>query len=116
MAATITDYGGRFRRYVETGGSNSILTMTVTPGVAFRVLDTVVSYSNTPTQAGVTVALDSGAGSGYDGTMNTGTANVRYTAYQPTRLSLAADDAIVITAPAGGGGITCSASCYVELL
>lgn len=116
MAATITDIGGRYRRYAETSGSNAILAMTVNPGVAFRVLDALTSYTNTPTQAGVVVALDSGAGAGYDGTLNTGTANARYTAYQPTRLTLGADDALVITAPAGGSGLFSSISCYVELL
>lgn len=90
--------------------------MTVNPGVPFRVLDALTSYSNTPTQAGVVHALDSGAGAGYDGTLNTGSANTRYTAYQPTRLTLAGDDAFTITAPAGGSGITSSISCYVELL
>lgn len=116
MAATITDFGGRCRRYVETSGANTSLTMSVNPGVPFRVLDTLTSYSATPTQAGVTHNLDSGAGAGYDGTLNTGSANTRYTAYQPTRLTLAGDDVFTITAPAGGGVITSSISCYVELL
>ena len=116
MAATVSDFGGRYRRYAETSTDNGALTMSVNPGVAFRVLDTLTSYSNTPTQAGVTQVLDSGAGAGYDGTLNTGSAKARYTAYQPTRLSLAGDDVFKVTAPAGGSGITSSISCYVELL
>lgn len=116
MAATVTDFGGRYRRYVETSGANSALTMTVNPGVPFRVLDALTSYSGSPTQAGVTHNVDSGAGAAYDGTLNTGSANTRYTAYQPTRLSLAGDDAFTVTAPAGGGSLTSSISCYVELL
>ena len=116
MAATITDIGGRYRRYVETSAADTALTMTVNPGVPFRVLDALTSYSATPTQAGVSHALDSGAGAGYDGTLNTGSANTRYTAYQPTRLTLAGDDAFKITAPAGGGVITSSISCYIEIL
>lgn len=116
MAATITDFGGRYRRYVETSAANTALTMSVNPGVPFRVLDALTSYSASPTQAGVAHALDSGAGTGYDGTLSTGSANARYTAYQPTRLSLAGDDAFTIAAPAGGGVITSSISCYVELL
>lgn len=116
MAATITDIGGRYRRYVETGTANAILAMTVNPGVPFRVLDALASFSGAPTQAGVAFAVDSGAGAGYDGTLSTGTANARYSAYQPTRLVLAADDAFLITAPAGGGSLTSSISCYIELL
>lgn len=116
MAATVTDFGGRYRRYVETSGANTALTMSIDPGVPFRVLDALVSYSATPTQAGATFHVDSGAGAGYDGTLSTGSANTRYTAYQPTRLSLAGDDVFKVTAPAGGGVITSSISCYVELL
>lgn len=117
MAATVTGYGGgRYQRYVETSGANSALTMTVSPGVAFRILDALVSYSATPTQTGAVFSLDAGAGAGYDGALSTGSSNTRYTAYQPTRLSLAADDAFTVLAPAGGGVITSSISCYVELL
>ena len=116
MAATVTDFGGRYRRYVETSAADTALTMTVNPGVPFRVLDTLTSYSAAPTQAGVTHDIDSGAGAGYDGTLSTGSANARYTAYQPTRLTLVGDDAFKVTAPAGGGVITSSISCYVELL
>lgn len=116
MAATVTDFGGRFRRYVETGSANTALTMTVLPGVPFRILDALVSYSASPTQTGAVFSVDSGAGAGYDGALSTGTANARYTAYQPTRLSLAGDDAFTVLAPAAGGVITASISCYVELL
>lgn len=116
MAATITDIGGRYRRYVETSAADTALTMIVNPGVPFRVLNALTAYSAAPTQAGVTHVLDSGAGAGYDGTLDTGSANARYTAYEPTRLTLGADDAFKVTAPAGGGVITSSISCYVELL
>lgn len=116
MAATITDIGGRYRRYVETSAADTALTMTVNPGVPFRVLDALTSYSAAPTQTGVVHALDSGAGAGYDGTLSTGSANARYTAYQPTRLTLGGDDAFTVTAPAAGGVITGSISCYIELL
>lgn len=116
MAATVTDFGGRFRRYVETGSANTALTMTVNPGVPFRVLDALASYSAAPTQTGAVFSLDAGAGAGYDGALSTGSANTRYTAYQPTRLSLAGDDAFTVLAPAAGGVITASISCYVELL
>lgn len=116
MAATITDFGGRYRRYAETSGANSALTMTVNPGAPFRVLDGTASYSGSPTQTGVVFAIDSGAGAGYDATLSTGSANTRYTAYQPTRLTLAGDDAFTVTAPAGGGSLTSSVSVYIELV
>ena len=117
MAATITDFGGRFRRYVETGTANAILTVTVAPGVPFRVLTVTTAYSGSPTQAGVTVTLDSGAGAGYDATLSTGSANTRYTTYQPSEpLVLVGDDAVVVAAPAGGGSLTSSTVVVVELL
>lgn len=115
MAATVTDFGGRFRRYVETSAANTALTMSVNPGVPFRVLDATTAYSAAPTQAGVSHAIDSGAGAGYDATLSTGSANARYTAYQPTRLTLADNDAFTVTAPAGGGVITSAISVYIEL-
>lgn len=116
MAATITDFGGRYRRYVETSGANTALTMTVNPGVPFRVLNALVSYSAAPTQTGVVFSLDSGAGAGYDGALSTGSANVRYNPYAPTGLALAGDDAFTVLAPAAGGAVTSSISCSVELL
>lgn len=116
MAATVMNFGGRYQRWAETGSANTALTMTVNPGVPFRVLDALASYSATPVQTGVVHSIDSGAGAGYDGALSTGTANARYTAYQPERLSLAGDDAFTVLAPAAGGVITASISCYVELL
>lgn len=116
MAATVTNFGGRYQRWVETSGANTALTMTVNPGVPFRVLDSLASYSAAPTQTGVVHSIDSGAGAGYDGALSTGSANVRYNPYQPTRLTLAADDAFTVLAPAAGGVITSSISCYVELV
>lgn len=117
MAATVTDFGGRYRRYHETSGANTALTVAVAPGVPFRVLTSTVAYSASPTQTGVTQTLNSGAGSAFDATLNTASANVRYNAYQPSEpLCLAADDSFDVVAPAAGGVITGSISVYVELL
>lgn len=116
MAATITDFGGRYRRYVETSAANTALTMAVAPGVPFRVRYAAASYSAAATQAGVTHIINSGAGAGYDNTLNTGTANARYSSYMPTDLTLASDDSFDVTAPAGGVGITGSIVVVVELL
>lgn len=116
MAATITDIGGRYRRYVETSAANTALTMAVAPGVPFRVLHAETAYSAAPTQTGVTHVLNSGAGAGYDNTLSTGTANARYTSYAPTGMTLAGDDGFDVTAPAAGGAITGSIAVVVELL
>lgn len=116
MAATVTDFGGRYRRYVETSGANTALTVAVAPGVAFRVLHSETSYSASPTQTGVTQVINSGAGAGYDHTLSTGTANARYTSYAPTGMVLAGDDSLDVTAPAAGGAVTGSIAVVVELL
>lgn len=113
MAVTTTDFGGRFRRHIETGSANTELVVTV-PSVHGRVVWALTSYSAAPTQAGVTAALDAGGGAGYDGTLNTGSANARYTYWTPTDLVLNSDDAVTITAPAGGAAITASVTIVVE--
>lgn len=95
--------------FYGTSASNQADTLT-TPAVGKnkqqRVLYTTCAYSGSPTQAGVTTAIDSGLGSGYDATVNTGSANLKYTAYAPTRLELGFDDALIVSAPAGGSGQT----------
>lgn len=74
-----------------------------------------VKYSAAPTQAGVTTELDSGIGSAYDTTLNTGTANAQNTVYIPgDAVKYGKDDSIRVTAPAGGAGITSSISIYTE--
>lgn len=109
---------GSIHRFVETGSANTALTATMPAiGGSFRLVLVTVSYSAAPTQAGVTTTLDSGAGAGYDATLNTGTANARYTAYQPSQeMILGSDDSVVVAAPAGGAAITASVAIYVEKL
>lgn len=115
MAVTIANFSGRYRRYAETGAANTALTVTA-PSLNCRVLYAITAYSATPVQAGVDHKIDSGAGAGYDATLNTGTANARYTVYTPTELRLASDDAFLVTAPAGGAAVTASVLIVVELL
>ena len=68
-----------------------------------------------PSQAGVTVTLDSGVAAGFDATLATGTANARYTTFIPDEdLWIASDDAIEVAAPAGGAGITASILIVME--
>jgi hypothetical protein len=72
-----------------------------------RVLHVAVAYSGAPTQDGVSIDIDSGAGAEFDTVVHAGAANARYTFWQPAGdLVLLHDDALKFTAPAGGGGIT----------
>jgi hypothetical protein len=109
---------GTLHRFIETGAANTALTATLpATGGAFRLVLVTVAYSGAATQAGVTTTLDSGAGAGYDATLNTGAANARYTVYQPSdHMVLGNTDALVVAAPAGGVGVTASVSIYVEKL
>lgn len=109
-----TAAGKQIFRCIETSAADTLLTSSLALGWLGRVLLVTVAYSAAPTQAGATVALDSGAGAGYDSTLNTGTANARYTNYAPANLILPTSDALVVTAPAGGGVITSSIAVYVE--
>ena len=76
-----------------------------------------VKYSAGPTQTGVTVELDNGAGATWDTLLSTGSANAQNTTYFPDgKLTIADGDALKVTAPAAGGAITSSISIYVEVL
>lgn len=105
--------GKKIHRHVETGSANTQLVVTVPGGSGRRLLQVLTKYSAAPTQAGVTTEIDSGAGAAYDSTLNTGAANAQNTAYVPQEKPMVGnDDAIRVTAPAGGIGITASVSVY----
>lgn len=107
MPAVLKDYGGGYVRVSEASAANTALTLTALLGVAFRLIAVLVKYSAAPTQAGVSTIYDSGVGAAYDTTLNTGAANAQSTAFNPTNdIVVAEDDAIAVTAPAGGAGIT----------
>lgn len=108
----------RGRRFTDASAADTLLALS-TPAVPvsrlpFKVSYVAVKYSAAPTQAGVTIELDSGAGVAYDTTLSTGSANAQNTVYFPTGddLILANGDAIRVTAPAGGGVITSAISIY----
>lgn len=102
-------------RWTGTGGDNAAVTISTDTSGSKRLLFVVVAYSASPTQAGTTVVLNSGAGAAFDATMNTGTANARYNVYIPDGEVIIVDgDAVDVTAPAGGAGITASVSIYTE--
>jgi len=111
----MTPEGKRIVRYSDESAVNTLLAVTVGGFKGRKFLHATAKYSAAPTQAGVTAVLDSGAGAAYDTTLNTGTANAQSNAYIPVGgLMLGDTDAIVVTAPAGGGGITAAVAVYME--
>lgn len=111
----MTRDGRAIHRHVEAGAANTQLAVTFNPAGPCRILLVTARYSAAPTQAGVTAVLDSGAGAEYDTTLNTGSANAQNTVYSPNyRPVLSGDDALVVTAPAGGVGITAAVAIYTE--
>lgn len=105
------------RRHSQTSAANTALAMSVGMQGGRRVVLVTVKYSAAPTQAGVTTAIDSGAGAAFDATLDTGSANAQSTVYQPVGgHPLGNDDALLVTAPAGGSGITASIAVYTEKL
>jgi hypothetical protein len=117
----ITTYSGtgsgsrQVLRHTDASGANAIGTLTSPVGQDVRLLFVAVRYSAAPTQAGVTITLDSGAGAAYDTVLLTGSANAQNTVLIPAQEMILADtDAILVTAPAGGGVITSQMSIYTE--
>ena len=117
MALTTTKSEGltsEIERSVEQGAANTLLTSSLT-GRRRKLLAVTCKYSSAPTQAGVTVTLDSGAGGIYDAVLLTGTANAQTTVFLPTvPIPILVDDAIVVAAPAAGVGITAAVAIYTE--
>ena len=115
-SAVIPD--GPIVRFVGTSAANTAQTVSTDTSLAYRLLHVDVVYSGAPTQTGITVVLNSGAGAGYDTTLATGQANATSTVYIPDggEYIVAQGDAIDVTAPAGGGSLTSSISIYVEAL
>lgn len=98
-------------------GANGIGTASTSDGLGkkWRLVMVTTAYSGSPTQTGVTVTLNSGAGAGFNCVLNTGTANARYTTFIPSsELIFGPDDQIDVSAPAGGGSLTSSSAIYCE--
>lgn len=122
-AITPTEKGGVHdsgvtRRFTGTSTANQADTMTsptCPERAAQKLLFVAVGYSAAPTQTGVTVELDSGAGAAFDATLSTGAANAQDTVYIPDHeVWIVPGDAIRVSAPAGGGGITSNVSIYLD--
>lgn len=109
---------GIIHRFSGTSTANQAdtLTSTVCPErAAQRISYVTCTYSAAPTQAGVTVEIDSGAGAGFDATLATGAANAQDTVYIPdSDIWIVPGDAIRVSAPAGGGGITANIVIVLE--
>jgi hypothetical protein len=102
-------------RETDKSGANAQLVVATERGAVRRLLAVLVRYSAAPTQAGVTVKVDSGAGADWDTPLFTGSANAQNTVYLPdAEVLILPDDAIEVTAPAGGGVITSAISVYTE--
>lgn len=105
-------------RYSGTSTANQADTMTTTvcpERAAQKLLYVTVGYSAAPTQTGVTVELDSGAGANFDATLSTGAANTQDTVYIPDfEMWIVPGDAIRVSAPAGGGVITANVAIYMD--
>ena len=106
------------RWYAPSAAATEITTSTsVTPTALRRLLYVTVKYATAPTQTGVTITLNSGAGSGYDTVLSTGSANAQSTFYVPdSEVLLMSDDVIDVVAPSGGGAIVASVAIYTEIL
>jgi hypothetical protein len=102
-------------RHVDTGVANTLLNVSRPAGHAGKLIAVTARYSAAPTQAGVTVTLDSGAGASYDFTLFAGNANDQNNIYVPAvPIPLMDDDAVLVSCPAGGATITATVSIVTE--
>lgn len=103
------------RKKYGTSGQNEAITVSTSTGEKLRLISATANYSAAPTQAGVTVVLESGLGAGYNTTLLTGDEDAQSTILLPTNdIIIDGTDAFKVTAPAGGGVITCSVEIRCE--
>lgn len=111
----MADYRGPYR-VAATSAANGVGTAAspVNPIPLFLKYITV-KYSGTVTQ-NVTVTLDCGAGPAYDCLLQTIaiSSGTQGTYFPAVPLPIAADDQIVVSAPAGGVGVTSSIAIYCD--
>lgn len=121
VAATRTEtkQARHIERWVGTSAANTEITLSTTasPSALRRLLYVAVKYSAAPTQTGVTVTLNSGAGAAYDTLLTTGTSNAQSTFYIPgSEVLLMSDDVIDVVGPAAGGAVTGAVAIYTEII
>lgn len=104
----------KLKRIVGTGTSGNALTVSSVADGKYRLIGVTCAYDGSPTQTGVLVTLNSGAGGAYDCVLLTGSANARYTFLQPTQEFIINDDDVIdVLAPAASGRIA-SIAIYLE--
>lgn len=102
-------------RLSEASAADTAKSLSTPIGKVRRLIFASVKYSASPTQAGVTFELDSGAGAAYDATLSTGSANAQSTVFIPDNdFFLCDDDIIKVTAPSAGGVITSQIVIHTE--
>lgn len=106
---------GGVLRLSDNAGANAPVTITSTAGTAWRLRSVEVLYSTSVTQT-VTITRDSGAGAAWDAPIGTiALSSAAGGAWRPGEdVILSPDDAVVVTAPAGGGGVTVALAVYME--
>lgn len=113
----------KLARYTGQSADNAAVTVTANPATRFRLLWYAFAYSGAPTHGGVTARFDSGDGAAFDVT-ETGAANAQQALEGPGAAGASkmvgaifrSADNFVVTAPAGGAGITSAVTIEVEIL
>lgn len=110
-----TPDGRAIWRFHETGAANAQLVASC-PGAGRRFIQAYCMYSAAPTHSGVIFSLASGLGSAFDVVWAAGAANAQRTFGTSGIPAGPLDDSdnFVVTAPAGGVGITASVAVYME--
>lgn len=102
-----------YERLTGTSDPNTELVLTTPVGTNRQFRFVTVKYSAVPVHTGIVVELDSGAGAAYDVALATSGVNLQTFVFRDVGdATLAPDDAIRVTAPAGGVGITASIAIY----
>ena len=102
------------KRHFDTSAADTALVLTTPTSSRVnpqRFMWVGITYSAVPVHAGILVEIDSGAGATFDTRILLGNANDQFAFFQiDGGLEILNDDAIRVTAPAGGGVITSTIS------
>lgn len=95
------------RVFLISAAATAMTVTTPSDNKAKQLMYAVAHYSGSPTQTGVTFNIIPAAGTAYQTTLSTGSANVQDTSYVPgAPLILLPGDKFSVTAPSGGGSLT----------
>jgi len=111
--ATIVSRNLRKRHFDTSAADTALVVTTPAPSGTNpqRFMWVGVTYSAVPVHAGILIEIDSGSGATFDTRMLLGNANDQFAFFQiDGGLEILNDDAIRVTAPAGGGVITSTIS------